>query len=69
MVQQPQAVEEDAIKLADLVPQAELQEPQAIQVQDRGASRAVNANAVGNEAPAPLPLNVERVSISPTFYS
>ncbi len=69
MVQQPQAVEEDAINLADLVPQAGLHESQPIQVQDCAAPCAFNANAVGNEAPAPPPLNVEPVSISSTFYS
>ena len=68
MAQQPQVVEEDEINLSDFVPQAGLQEPQPIQVQDRGAPRAVNANAVGNEAPAPRPLNVEPVRISLTFY-
>ena len=68
MAQQPQAVEENAINLADLVPQADLQEPQPIKVQDRAAPRAVNANEVGNEGPAPQPLNVEPVSISSTFY-
>ncbi len=68
MTQQPQAVEDNAINLADLVPQADLQEPQPIQVQDRAASHAVNANEVENEGPAPRPLNVEPVSISSTFY-
>ncbi len=54
--------------LADLKPQADLQEPQPIQVQDRAAPRAVNVNEVGNEGPAPRPVNVEQVSISSTFY-
>ncbi len=68
MAQQPQVVEEDEINLSDFVPHAGLQEPQPIQIQDRGAPRAVNANAVGNEAPPPRPLNVEPVRISLTFY-
>ncbi len=68
MAQQPQAVEENEINLANLVPQADLQEPQPIQVQDHAAPRAANANEVGNEGPAPRPVNVEPVSISSTFY-